>query len=59
VNKKTNCRTIVPLHNFNTIPEMFEPFENLNLIVVEDMCALNPKKKKTFDINVNEKFQDV
>jgi hypothetical protein len=39
---------------------MFELFENLNLIVVEDVCVFNPKKQnKTFDINVNEKFQDV
>jgi hypothetical protein len=39
---------------------MFEPFENLNLVVVEDVCASNPKKQiKFFDINVNEKFQYV
>jgi hypothetical protein len=39
---------------------MFEPFENLNPIVVEDVHVFNPKKwKKTFDTNVNHKFQDV
>jgi len=39
---------------------MFEPSKNLNPIVVEDVHVFNPKKwKKTFDINVNHKFQDV
>jgi hypothetical protein len=39
---------------------LFEPFENYNLIVVENVCASYPKKqKKTFDIDVNRKFQNV
>jgi hypothetical protein len=39
---------------------MFEPFENPNHIIVENLCAFNPKKQnKTSNINVNCKFQDV
>jgi hypothetical protein len=39
---------------------MFELSENLNPIVVEDVHVFNPKKwKKTFDTNVNHKFQGV
>jgi hypothetical protein len=36
--------TTIPPQNFNTSFKIFEPFENLNLIVVEDICAFNPKK---------------
>ncbi len=64
MNKKNKLQnpklTTVPFHNSNTIPKMLKPFENLNLIVLKDVCVSNPKKQnKTFDINVNEKFQDV
>jgi hypothetical protein len=39
---------------------LFEPSENCNLIAIEDVCASNPKKQKnTFDIDVNQKFQNV
>jgi len=39
---------------------MFKPSKNLKPIIVDkDVHVSNPKKKKTFNINMNHKFQDV
>jgi hypothetical protein len=51
---------IIPPQISKIVLKLFEPFEICNPIVVEDVCASNPKKqKKTFDIDVNRKFQNV
>jgi hypothetical protein len=50
----------IPLQNSKIVLKLFELFENRNPIVVEDVCASNPKnRKKTFDIDVNRKLQNV
>jgi hypothetical protein len=61
--KRTNCKTLIDNfspQNFNIFLEMFEPFENPNHIIVKNVCVFNSQKRnKTFNTNVNCKFQDV